>query len=175
MVYFIVLGLFVAMIQKRQLLSLFHIQFRLPWLINVCFLAQIVVSLLEFRSVFVLPITFAGLAVGFYANRHLAGMRLLLCGLLLNTLAVGLHGGIMPVSEQALLKAGLDSDLAADPRHMMMTESSLRWLGDWIALIPPFGPRYVLSPGDVLVGLGLVFFIVNNSRRAGDPNAKQRS
>jgi len=73
----------------------------------------------------------------------------------------------MPVSEKALQMTGQESFmLETDARHHLLNESVFWVLGDWIPLI-----RYVLSPGDLLAGLGIILLIIKHSelrRRQGE-------
>ncbi|BCG58193.1 hypothetical protein PUR_16180 [Paenibacillus sp. URB8-2] len=72
----------------------------------------------------------------------------------------------MPVSSTALRLAGLDhlGDYSLSSRHRSMDESHLQWIGDWIPFITPVGTNYVLSPGDVIVGIGLIALLIGISK-----------
>lgn len=86
----------------------------------------------------------------------------------MNTLALLLHGGLMPVSENVIKMVDLkDSSFDTDSRHQLMEDTNFWWLGDWIPFFTPIGSNSVLSPGDLIVGIGLIVFIVRNSARRG--------
>jgi hypothetical protein len=90
------------------------------------------------------------------------GLGLIGVGVALNTLVIGLNGG-MPVSSAALRVAGLPPTLNVTKghldRHVAMTAATkLSWLGDHIGV--PHA-RGVLSPGDLVMLAGIaiaVFF-----------------
>ena len=81
-----------------------------------------------------------------YVNRTLPGFSLLAAGIAANALAMAANGGRMPVSPDALLRAGLDS-LAQLPQGSLLEGSKdillrpedahLWWLGDVIPIPPP--------------------------------------
>lgn len=104
-------------------------------------------------------LTFIGIIIGLFINRAIAGIKWILTGAFLNLLAMLLHGGTMPVSEKALKLTGqANNDFEADARHHLLNESTFWILTDWIPLL-----RYVLSPGDILAGIGIIILIVKHS------------
>jgi hypothetical protein len=96
-----------------------------------------------------------------YVNRTLPGFPLLAVGVAVNALAMAVNGGRMPVSPDALLRAGLDP-LAQLPQGSLLEGSkdillrpenaNLWWLGDIIPIPPPVS--VVLSGGDLAVAAG---------------------
>lgn len=107
MIYFIITGIVIALLLKRNPISiLFHIQLRVPYLIIGSFLIQIILAVVAAKTQqqypVVLGLTFAGVIASLFLNRHLAGVKWILVGAALNLLALLLHGGIMPVSENAM-------------------------------------------------------------------------
>jgi hypothetical protein len=107
---------------------------------------------------------------GLYQNRHLKSLYLVLLGLFLNTLVIFANGGHMPVSLTALQKAGLGGleDFLREKRdavHTLLDETTrLPFLGDVIPL-PPL--RKVISPGDILILLGIMGVVVEGALRVG--------
>ncbi len=101
-------------------------------------------------------------------NRGIQGTGLVALGLLSNALVVGANGA-MPVSRDALVRAGISSqDLLTgqDPRHELADAATyLPALGDVVPVLLPFRPE-VLSAGDVLVSSGLAQLVfVGMTRR----------
>lgn len=147
-------------------------KYKAPFLLIGCLLVQIALQLISIKTgktyLYILEATFLGVAVAIYMNRQIKGTKWILLGSLLNFLAISIHGGLMPVSEKALRIAGLTSLIdVTDSRHQTMQSSLFGWLGDWIPFITPVGHNYVLSPGDVFVGIGIIILIVGNSVRMG--------
>jgi hypothetical protein len=96
-------------------------------------------------------------------NVSVPGVPLAGVGLLLNA-AVVLVNGAMPVSLDAAARAGIQVerlDLAADPRHEPLGDSTrLALLAD-ITPAPLPGRPEVVSPGDVLLAAGVGLFVVS--------------
>lgn len=84
------------------------------------------------------------------------GMLLLIAGLTANTMVIALNGG-MPVSPEALAIIGATTtEISTNYYHTMTEATRLTLLADIIP-VPPL--RSVISPGDVLVALGLIPFL----------------
>lgn len=113
--------------------------------------------------VVVLGASYALLIAFVVLNRRLPGIPLALVGLLLNA-AVILPNGGMPVSETAIHASGQGEMLrlfveeGATKHHLMTDEDVLRPLGDVIGLPPPI--RQVVSVGDVLIYVGIIWFVL---------------
>lgn len=125
---------------------------------------DLAVRIVVLGASYVLLIAFALL------NRRLPGMPLMLVGLLLNA-AVILPNGGMPVSEAAIHASGQGDMLrlfveeGATKHHLMTEEDVLRPLGDVIGVPPPI--RQVVSVGDVLIYVGIVWFVLAVMRGGG--------
>ena len=82
----------------------------------------------------------------------------------LNALVIGLNGGRMPVSERALVGVThlADPEAAAaslDARHFIVGPNTrLGQMGDVVA-VSAWGIGAALSPGDLLMALGLAGFV----------------
>lgn len=174
MIYFIIIGIVIALLLKRNPISiLLHIKLRVPYLIIGSFLIQIILAVVAAKTheqyPMILILTFAGIIASLFLNRHLTGVKWILAGTVLNMLALLLHGGMMPVSENAMRIAGLeDLGFDSDSRHRLMETSLFWWLGDWIPLITPIGTNYVISLGDLVVGIGFIVLIVRTSVVKGE-------
>ena len=164
MIYFFIIAILITLYQKRNPFTFIrNISFEWPLLILASFGTQIVLTIItiqtkeKFEWVFVL--TFVAIIIGLLKNRRIAGIKWIIIGAMLNLLALLIHGGTMPVSEKALKITGQESfGFDTDARHHLVSESTIMILGDWIPLF-----RYVLSPGDLLAGIGIVLLIVNHS------------
>ncbi len=92
------------------------------------------------------------IAVFLRLNLRHPGVALLALGFSCNALVVALNGA-MPVSAEALIRAG-GGPFVADPRHELSGASTaLPWLGDVVPVALP-GLGQAVSPGDVLIAAG---------------------
>jgi MFS family permease len=105
------------------------------------------------------------LAVGLWANRERPGMSLALVGIGLNAAAILVNGGFMPVWEPSLTAAGFVPADVLSPIHVILPARmdsafllSAGPLGDVIPVPLPF-LRNVLSIGDLILDVGLAFFL----------------
>ncbi len=107
---------------------------------------------------------------GLYQNRHLKSLYLVLVGLALNALVIFANGGHMPVSLEALQRAGIEGweellKTRGDAVHSLLDENTrLPFLGDVIAL-PPL--RKAVSPGDLFILAGIAGVVVEGALRVG--------
>ncbi|WP_081995743.1 DUF5317 domain-containing protein [Thermus sp. 2.9] len=114
---------------------------------------------------------------GLYQNRHLKSLYLVLVGLLLNTAVIFVNGGHMPVSAEALERAGIGDfvpivESKGDAVHALLDETTrLPFLGDVIPL-PPL--RKVVSPGDLFILLGIAGVVVEGALRSSRPRLPRR-
>lgn len=167
MVYFILTGIILALVRKKNPLTILTVELKAPFLMIGCFVVQAGLAYLALKKNLYYPvilnITFILMLVSLFLNRHLPGVKWVFVGALLNTLALILNNGFMPVSETAMKIADLDASFQGDSRHQSMEASPFWWLGDWIPVFTPVGTNYVMSVGDIFVGIGLILFIVRNS------------
>jgi hypothetical protein len=120
--------------------------------------SDLVIRMVVFGTSYVLVLAFA------IRNRRIAGVPLVIVGLLLNGLVVTANGG-MPVSRSALVESGqadvlhlLLEDEGAKHHLLVPGEDVLAPLGDVIAVPPPIAQ--VVSVGDVFVYAGVFWMII---------------
>lgn len=109
--------------------------------------------------------SFALLIFGILLNLSQWPMILIFSGILLNFAVVLESEGFMPVSGESLRMAGYDMDkiisTRLDMNHVLITaQTKLAFLADIIPIPRPYPFPQILSVGDVLMCLGLFFFIV---------------
>ena len=110
--------------------------------------------------------------VWLWANWRVPGLQIAAIGIGLNTLAVLLNGGQMPIWSGAFTAAGFDpSSLAGDPFRFVLVTGTVAdfvarggFLGD-VLPIPIPGIRSVVSIGDALLGVGIFWVIVYTMTR----------
>ncbi|MES2211146.1 MAG: MFS transporter [Chloroflexota bacterium] len=114
---------------------------------------------------------FMAILVGLWANRDQPGLSLAFVGVLLNTIAVAVNGGHMPVWQPAYDAAGFGPGESIGPFAVILpgTDSAsflLRAgpLGDILPIPLPF-VRNVASIGDVFLAVGLAFFLFASTVR----------
>ena len=108
---------------------------------------------------------YAILLVGLWVNRRQPGLAIALVGTLSNAVVIAVNGGHMPLWEPSLAAAGLTPADLIGPLHVLLPPaidaSFLAHLGPLADVIPIPIPlvRNVASVGDVVISLGLGFFL----------------
>lgn len=105
-----------------------------------------------------------GLSLLLVRQKPRLGFILFSIGLFLNGLMLALYGR-MPVDPSALVQAGQESVLKLliqnqSTSHCLMTGGLQAYLGDWIPLPKAYPLARVISPGDILMSLGLVYLLI---------------
>ncbi|MDY7040451.1 MAG: DUF5317 domain-containing protein [Chloroflexota bacterium] len=172
--YFIIPALVLGFLLRGSLLNLADKPFRGLWLALIAVVLRFAVLSDSFQASswgylsvpgqivsFILLFTVAAL------NLSIPGIKTLSLGILLNLIVMVANGGYMPVSPDDLVEIGHPREAeilragGTDLYGIALTEQTrLPFLAD-IFVLPRFLPiRYVFSPGDVLIGIGLVIIIV---------------
>ncbi len=159
----LVLGVVFAMLLGGRAGRLAEIRFRLAWTVPAALLLQLVifselgeglsqvnVERLHVAS-YVLLIAFAA------ANFRLRVLVPVLLGLMANATAIIANHGLMPVSESAARVDGLSPGIH---ENVFVGPSRLGFLGDVFALPSAFPLANVFSVGDILIGIGMIVFVV---------------
>jgi hypothetical protein len=105
-------------------------------------------------------------------NRWIPGASVMAIGLVLNLAVVAANGG-MPVSARAIEAAGGSAAVptdGGDKHHLMNDDDVLTPIGDVIPIPPPIG--VVLSIGDLLLYLGIAWFVVQVMRGRSRENPR---
>ncbi|HLJ02614.1 MAG TPA: DUF5317 domain-containing protein [Solirubrobacteraceae bacterium] len=105
--------------------------------------------------------TYAVIGVFLWANRAVAGARIIALGALANSLEIVINGGVMPASLAAQRLAGL-SEGAGFHNSAALSHPHLLWLGD---IIPVPGPLpNTLSIGDCVIFAGMLVLLHRTCR-----------
>ena len=148
------------------------IKIRLGWLIILAVLLQRIPFALSAPSSFVelkkvlLILSYLLLLWALSRNLHLWSMRILALGTVLNFAAIMANGGLMPVSPEARLQAGMtaigqsgfDNVLPEGKGILLAVDQTNLWVLTDIIPISLVGG--VFSAGDVLIGVGLLVFVL---------------
>jgi len=172
----IVAGLALALALGGDLRRLVSHPLRLEWAAPVALAIQVVIfsgwAALTSSETACLHLLSYGLLVVFaVANARSLMLLPVVAGLVLNTVAIAANRGVMPVSRRAAAAAGISIPGNA---NVSLHATHLRALGDIFALPVRVPLANVFSVGDLLIGFGMIGFIVTVSlgqrvERAFDP------
>ncbi len=99
-------------------------------------------------------------------NYKIKGFKSIASGMILNYIAMLFNEGKMPVSSEALLDAGLYEEFEILKKGAILThslinnESKINYLSDIIKIPRPYILPKVISLGDILIAVGLLFTLV---------------
>lgn len=154
-----------------------EMELRAPWLFLAALALQGIVPLVAagswlpfalgpFAELTLVSGSYAGLILALFLNRRTPGFAVMALGVLLNLVVTAANGGRMPVSPEALRRAGLEEyltilDAGTYGKHALGAAGSRFWfLADVIPLRPPYYPiRRVISAGDIVITLGSLKFL----------------
>jgi hypothetical protein len=110
-------------------------------------------------------ISYCLLFIGAYFNIRRLSFKIIMVGIFLNFIVIMLNGGQMPVSQEAMINAGLAGDLNAVingeiiTHTIMVKDTVFKFLGDILILAKPYPRPKVFSIGDVFLGTGIFVYI----------------
>ncbi|MFB5190155.1 DUF5317 family protein [Alicyclobacillus fastidiosus] len=173
MPYFVILGIILSVISGRHLSTLLQLRFKQGWLMIGGLVSQLILNSLPvshgITGPWILDLCFSIFIVGLFFNWHIRGVRWIAIGACLNLFIIVLHGGAMPVSLGAFHALHPHGALPhVGSRHVMTSQAVGWWLADWIP-VPPF----LMSPGDIIVGLGIIVLVYSNSSKRGAKDVVQ--
>jgi hypothetical protein len=121
-----------------------------------------------------------GLALAWlFRNLMIPGIVWITAGGLSNFVAIAANGGRMPVDPGLLAQTRGAAYVRALAAGQVTSNSSiadhhtrLRWLSDQILIPPPWPLPTVLSVGDVLIALGVIWLIATGMRARAEHSAK---
>jgi hypothetical protein len=166
------LSILVALLRGGKLAHLAQVSFHYGWLAVLAFAMQITViyfpearmDTLHPWNAFLIPVSYGLLFLVATLNRGLPGVPFIAVGLALNIVVMGLNGGLMPVTFEALRQAGLEhmalgtangARVMASKDIILSREATRLWfLSDVLVLGKPFPLSTVFSLGDVFLMLG---------------------
>jgi hypothetical protein len=130
-------------------------------LLAVAALPQLL-SMLGIRGLALFSITTIALALWCWQNRSLSGVWLVSIGIAMNLLVMGLHGGAMPIHSDSLRGLGYnlaEGTVLLGSKDLVVDAALFGFLGDWIVV--DWTPiAFVASPGDVLILLGIIQWLL---------------
>lgn len=162
-------------------------QLRLRW--NGLVFGSLAIQLLLFTglsipalAVTVFYLLSGGLVIAWVArNLSIPGMACVMLGGLSNLVAIAANGGRMPVEANLLAQtrgAAYVSALAAgrvtSNSSLADGHTNLRWLTDQILVPPPWPLPTVLSVGDVVIAIGVIWLIARGMQQRREQVAPAR-
>ena len=163
------------LIYKKKVKNLIHIPLKFPFLLFLSFLIQFLVVYLGGKEIdFILRfgplfyvMSFLLLLWVLFRNSHIKGMKIIFIGIFINLLAITMNGGQMPVSPEAMNKASLDTLYQTVKSgnyvtHTLLTESDniiAKIAGDIIPITPPHPRPRVISIGDIIMTIGVIYML----------------
>ena len=146
------------------------------WLVVMGFLPQFLtvylgnsrVTIPDWLAAFSIVTSQLILLIFAWLNRHLAGMSLLIFGLVLNMAVMVVNGGFMPISPntaerivgpERIISYELGSRIGYKDILLSKNETRLEWLADRFLPPPRFPYQVAFSLGDVFIALGAFWIL----------------
>jgi hypothetical protein len=159
----LLLGVVFAVLLGGRPSRLAEVRFRLGWTVPVALAIQLVIfsrlgSGLTTGTVEELHVASYVILLAFAAaNLRLRALIPVLLGLGANAAAILANHGLMPVSVSAAKTVGLSAGVH---ENVDIGHAHLAFLGDVFAMPSQFPMANVFSVGDILIGIGMILFIV---------------
>jgi hypothetical protein len=104
-------------------------------------------------------------------NRAVAGIPVIAIGVIMNLLVMSLHGGAMPIQADTLARIGhtfAPGTLLMGSKDVVVQSIALWMLSDWL-ILPAGATTFVASPGDVVVIVGVIWWLLFSHVNAKEP------
>ncbi len=168
----ILVGLLLGLLVGGRLGNLASIQLRWTWLLLLAVVVRLGtegllnagVDIVETLRVPLLAAGFGLLLAALWVNRTYPGMSVAFVGILLNGIVILVNGGFMPIWSVSLAAAGFSPQDVTSALHVIIEGDGATFLtraliiGDVIPIPLPI-VQNVASLGDVLLSIGLAFFL----------------
>jgi len=128
---------------------------------KLLYLFPIPIVLQLLKNYYLMVLSFVLLAFLCFVNREIPGFKAIGAGTVLNGLVMSMNSGKMPAYEPFVNLLGLH----VGSRHLVFEKFNLtNILGDYIPVILPWGRKFLISPGDVLVYIGVFLLFLSKKR-----------
>src|SRR4051812_45132744 len=111
-------------------------------------------------GMFLVPVT--AIFIWCLCNRAVAGIPAVAAGVIMNLLVMAFHGGAMPIRAETLAQIGhtfAPGTLLMGSKDVVVQSAALWLLSDWL-ILPAGATTYVASPGDVVVMVGVIWWLL---------------
>ena len=167
----ILLAIIVGFIRGGNFTRFADLKFKMGWIFPLLLLIQLGIFALQNKVEVIGKLSGASFIVVYiiglvflWLNRYHSHFIIIFLGVLLNFIVMAVNGGRMPVSLEAAsvidpyyLEATKNALYA---KHSIVSESTLLpYLGDIIPLSAPYPREQAISIGDVVMNIGVFFFI----------------
>jgi glucose-6-phosphate-specific signal transduction histidine kinase len=155
-----VVSLVFSLFFKRRIFHLHETNIKLIYLFPLPFVLQFLpIS----NRILMMVVSYSLLFFLLSINHHVEGFKLIMLGSALNFLAILLGGGRMPVYGPLANKMGLLPSI----KHALLEKfTPILLIGDVIPAYTPWGRKFLISIGDVLVYVGLLIFMLSKPYRS---------
>lgn len=155
-----VVSLVFSLLFKRRIFHLHETNIKLIYLFPLPFVLQFLpIS----NRILMMVVSYSLLFFLLSINHHVEGFKLIMLGSALNFLAILLGGGRMPVYGPLANKMGLLPSI----KHALLEKfTPILLIGDIIPACTPWGRKFLISIGDVLVYVGLLIFMLSKPDRS---------
>jgi len=155
-----VVSLVFSLFFKRRIFHLHETNIKLIYLFPLPFVLQFLpIS----NRILMMVVSYSLLFFLLSINHHVEGFKLIMLGSALNFLAILLGNGRMPVYGPLANKMGLLPSI----KHALLEKfTPILLIGDVIPAYTPWGRKFLISIGDVLVYVGLLIFMLSKPDRS---------
>lgn len=164
----IIFGVLLSLVMGGKFINLLSIKIKYSWLILIGFMIQFG-SIYFFPDYLYIAIVISNIALlSFcYLNSKNTGFKYITFGIFLNVIAMLANKGRMPVdpvAAQILAPADFPALAAGEyGKHLLISASThLNFLGDIFFLKNPYPRPIIISLGDILITIGVIFFIYSS-------------
>jgi Family of unknown function (DUF5317) len=107
-------------------------------------------------------VSVAAIFIWCLCNRAIAGVPVVAVGAIMNLLVMAFHGGAMPIHAETLARIGhtfAPGTLLMGSKDVVVESAVLWLLSDWLVL-PAGATTYVVSPGDLVIIVGVIWWLL---------------
>lgn len=152
---------------KLRAIYLIFISFGLELLIVMCIRKGLL--RIGTTTYFLDVIMYSLLLIFVVLNRRDLCILIMGMGFLLNAIPIFLNGGVMPVSQEAIKIAGLNTNIGSEGLYTIIDSNTILWfLGDTIPI--RFISSFIISIGDIFTAIGLVLLIITGMKKKNNQN-----
>jgi len=165
----VILSMLLAFFRGGRLTELGNLRFRFWYLLIAGYLVQIIPRQLKAPADTVLSFSIFSyllIVIALFFNLRSKGVYYVLAGTIFNAAVIISNNGMMPVSINSITAAGYEMSVSIgqklDALHFVSDNNvELALLSDYIPIARPYLFPQILSPGDILLCIGLFIFIQN--------------
>lgn len=168
----LIAGVIIGYILKGNLQNLSNIKLKGVYLIVIGFFIEFMIIILVQNKILTIGkitylldiLMYTLIFIFIIKNKGEAFIVLMGIGFLLNAIAIFFNNGAMPVSYKAIESLGFPSNVATEGLYSLISSDTyFGFLGDIIPI--NFIGRFIVSGGDIIAAIGMMFFIITKMRK----------